>query len=880
MKLKRGITKLFGIPGSGKSTYQTEHISEGLMYGGIEGNLITSFSRGAVAELLKRNLKGVKLSKEERKHFGTLHSICYHMLGAPQMVESNNHIQEFNDMFPEFALSTTNIDEDTMNTSSHTQGDLLMLKYMDYRSTLKPFDEWENSVKQFHDAWTTFKNGRMDFLGLIEETYKRDLYPDDKIKFMFVDEAQDLVPIEFQLIKKWYQKIPNGIISGDDDQCQPPNTSVLINTNGMASFKQGRDHLVSRRIDLLDESRDTIYCYNQLANKYEFKHFRMKKMFYNNDMVKIHTKNVEADYTIGHKLILNWAVGSNVEFAAYDALKHGQRHGNVGSFLAYNRYGHFMTFICKLFDTQGRFLPTKFAKDYQIISYWLLEYGEDEEEIRKNLPLTDDAEEIAKKFGVYLAFPFWNKYSDTDYSLTSKEFTIPAYYVGKFPPRTFALLFPAYPTSYVAKKIRNPDTMVYSSEFIIDVTKYHYKGYVYGLDVDKNHNYFHSPVVDNFMMKGYKVKNRHILTHNCIYDFKGADPNLLLDFNTDRIEVLDKSHRVPHEILDYSMRWIKQVNRRQPKDYQGNQKRGIINRNRLNYKNSQQLLDQLLIDIKNNKQVMVLASCSYMLDPLKNLLKREGIPFHNPFRTNRYDWNPLRVERKKMPLSRRLYDFLNLQDDDKDLNWDFDTSHLVDPFEDMFEDEDLQIESLKEDPFEDLEQPESAEQLFYDENLMQGKYWFGNQFKNWALHTSKVFKRGSKKMVEKAHDDVKITEQMLKYIFKNQSDIDKALKTDIEWFKHVLKKNAFNEYPFKVYERFGKDALVAEPNIIIGTIYSMKGAEADVVYVFPDLSAKGFKAYQKQPDPVIRLFYVAFTRAKERLELMSPKSYKNVRWIK
>jgi superfamily I DNA/RNA helicase len=76
MKLKRGITKLFGIPGSGKSTYQTEHIREGLMYGGIEGNLITSFSRGAVAELVQRNLKGVKLSKNERKNFGTLHSIC------------------------------------------------------------------------------------------------------------------------------------------------------------------------------------------------------------------------------------------------------------------------------------------------------------------------------------------------------------------------------------------------------------------------------------------------------------------------------------------------------------------------------------------------------------------------------------------------------------------------------------------------------------------------------------------------------------------------------------------------------------------------------------------------------------------------------------
>jgi hypothetical protein len=793
------------------------------------------------------------------------------MLNAPKMVEGNNHIQEFNEMYPEFALSTNKIDEDTVNTSSHTQGDLLMLKYMDYRSTLKPMSEWENSVKQFHEAWETFKNGRMDFLGLIEEVDRRNYYPDDKIKFMFVDEAQDLVPAEFKLIQKWYQKIPNGIISGDDDQCQPPNTEVLINTNGRTFYKQGQDNLVARNIELLDENRDTIYAYNKELNKCNFEHFRIKKLFYNDDMIKVHTTRAELDYTIGHKVIVMWNNRDN------NFLNQGKISKNVGTFLAYNRFGHFMTFISKLFDMHGRFLPTKFAKDYHIIKYWLLEYGNDEEELRKHLPLSNDAEEIAKKFGLYLAFPFWHRDSDSDYSLTSTLFTLPVYYINKFPPNVFKIPFLPKPLFYIKQRTTEPNSVNLQFDNIINTTTYPYKGYVYALDVNNHHNYFHSTINDNYRSFSDKESKRFALTHNCIYDFKGADPNLLLDFKTDRVEVLDKSHRVPHEILDYSMHWIKKVSRRQPKDYQGNSNKGIIHYNRLNYKHSQQLLPNLLEDIKLNKKVMILASCSYMLDPIKNKLKQEGIPFHNPFRTNRYDWNPLRVERKKMPLSRRLYDYLSLQDDDKDLNWDFDTSELVDPFENMFEDDDLKIETPQENPFEELE---VTDQLFDDETLMQGKYWFGSQFKNWALHTSKIFKRGSKKIVEKAQDDVKVTENMLKYIFKTQSDIDKALQTDIEWFKQALKKNAFNEYPFKVYEKFGKESLIEEPNIIIGTIYSMKGAEADVVYVFPDLSAKGFKAYQKNPDPVIRLFYVAFTRAKERLELMSPKSYKSVRWLK
>src|SRR5207248_7746996 len=37
------------------------------------------------------------------------------------------------------------------------------------------------------------------------------------------------------------------------------------------------------------------------------------------------------------------------------------------------------------------------------------------------------------------------------------------------------------------------------------------------------------------------------------------------------------------------------------------------------------------------KTVMFLASCSYMLDPLKACLKKRALPFHNPYRRKRGD---------------------------------------------------------------------------------------------------------------------------------------------------------------------------------------------------------------------------------------------------
>ena len=56
--------------------------------------------------------------------------------------------------------------------------------------------------------------------------------------------------------------------------------------------------------------------------------------------------------------------------------------------------------------------------------------------------------------------------------------------------------------------------------------------------------------------------------------------------------------------------------------------------------------------------------------------------------------------------------------------------------------------------------------------------------------------------------------------------------------------------------------------MIVGTIHSVKGGEADVVYLFPDLSQAGAAQYERSGAPhdsVIRLFYVGATRARETL---------------
>jgi ATP-dependent exoDNAse (exonuclease V) beta subunit len=55
----------------------------------------------------------------------------------------------------------------------------------------------------------------------------------------------------------------------------------------------------------------------------------------------------------------------------------------------------------------------------------------------------------------------------------------------------------------------------------------------------------------------------------------------------------------------------------------------------------------------------------------------------------------------------------------------------------------------------------------------------------------------------------------------------------------------------------------------------VKGGEADVVFLFPDLSPAGDVLYQKYGparDSVIRLFYVGMTRARHTLYICQKES--------
>ena len=71
----------------------------------------------------------------------------------------------------------------------------------------------------------------------------------------------------------------------------------------------------------------------------------------------------------------------------------------------------------------------------------------------------------------------------------------------------------------------------------------------------------------------------------------------------------------------------------------------------------------------------------------------------------------------------------------------------------------------------------------------------------------------------------------------------------------------------------GVGLLLETPKVVVGTIHSVKGGEADVVYLMPDLSRAGMAQWvgtDIESAAIRRLFYVGMTRARDSLVLCNP----------
>jgi superfamily I DNA/RNA helicase len=326
-----------------------------------------------------------------------------------------------------------------------------------------------------------------------------------------------------------------------------------------------------------------------------------------------------------------------------------------------------------------------------------------------------------------------------------------------------------------------------------------------------------------------------------IYSWTGAAPEAVLDppIPDANIIVLKQSYRVPRAVHALADRLIRTVGRRQEKEYFPRDFDGSVQRLSGNGWSSPDyfILKTTEEHIKRGQTVMFLAPCSYMLAPYIAVLRKAGIPFHNPYRRSNGAWNPI-SNRQPGSSANRLLALL--------------AAHPA-----MGED--------------------ARQWTFGDVNL-----WC-----QW-LTSQGVLKHGAKKQIAaaEAHTVASITD--LDRIFEAAAleSLLGAFEGDylqlLDWWRLRVATTHGDRlrYPLAIAKAHGPQALVREPQVTVGTIHSVKGGEADVVFLVPDLSAAGDAAYRRDgptKDSVIRLFYVGLTRARETVYICAPESAKAIR---
>lgn len=313
-----------------------------------------------------------------------------------------------------------------------------------------------------------------------------------------------------------------------------------------------------------------------------------------------------------------------------------------------------------------------------------------------------------------------------------------------------------------------------------------------------------------------------------IFSFTGATPEAVLDPDVpnDHKIILKQSFRVPRAVHGPAMRLIRQVTRRQEKDYLPRPVDGeYIRLATGTYKSPEYyILKTAIQHLERGQTVMFLAACGYMLQPLISVLRKNAIPFHNPYRKSNGFWNPLRMGRGSTP---------------------------------------SRILSL----------------LVAHPGFGVGRRdWTGADLALWAdwLCSEGVMKRGSKKKLQCLAHDETATIATLDDLFEAGAlealleTFDGDYRALLDWWRTRLNATVFKrvQFPAAIAASSGPGALLDVPRVVVGTIHSVKGGEADVVYLFPDLSGEGDRQYQKSGPPrdsVIRQFYVGMTRARETL---------------
>lgn len=901
---------VYGPPGTGKTTYLASKVREAASLRGPESVLVVSLTKAAALEIAGRKLP------VRRECLGTLHSHAYRALGAPEIAEV--HAREWSASRPLLSIRASGrgaLDEASSWGDEAGNGEDALLNYTRLRALQRPRSTWAGSDLAFAKAWEDWKRetGYLDFQDLIEIASRDCAQAPGKPQLIYADECfpagtlilcrRGLIPIEsiragdevLTHRARWRRVTRTGSRLAE---------TVVVRGHGHPGIRVTADHpffieggewcaahaLVGKRwatprVFPQDAAIPPVIARERGSFGKDPRGAAEREVDSGSDAFAWLIGRYLADGSLsssdGAGGAINrtwWSIGAP-KAARFRVMieEAGLRWGESPAGANCVNFVVNSSPLARWFEEHcGRGAATK------IFPRWALGLRASIREALLEGYMAGDGCDVAGLRKATTAS--WNLAIGFKLTFQSFGYAVRLYEWERDGSRWFQLVAKKGSTQ-TAESDLHVFSMAKSAEPRAIVEPVHNiaveddESYVAdGLVVHNCQDFSRSETA--LLLKWGSAKGCDGLVvvadpDQAIFEFRGADPQIIrkLQVPPERRKVLEQSWRVPRKVHALALRWISQIKDRDQIIYKPREEDGSVSlhptftpgesgENSANWKTPKKIADEIgrVLAREERSTVMVIASCSFMLSPLAAVLKEYGIPFHNPYCPKRGDWNPMRRN------AERVASYLRTDPE----TWGADsrlwTWEELDHWLDVIATKSARLTSGAKAEVERMARDERFKRMVVEPADACALFDLDDQGELPAENTA-PFRRDAQNFLF-AHGITRDADGST-----DLNPLGGDPKQALAWLnRNVLdSKRKLIEYASAVARSRGGRALLERPRVILSTIHGCKGGEADHVFVCADLSPRGAREWGRfNRDQTIRLFYVAFTRARQSLTVLAP----------